>query len=74
MQSLTSIAPWSFDEQPDVVVNFFDADRLTGKDGARVNLFVSQADAAALTDRNWVRRPGWRTAPSSLEAHLYLPE
>jgi len=36
MQSLTSIAPWSFDEQPDVVVNFFDADRLAGKDGAEL--------------------------------------
>jgi hypothetical protein len=32
---------------PDIVVNFFDADRLTGEDGAEVDLFAAEADASA---------------------------
>jgi len=39
-------------DQPDVIVNFLDADRLAGKDGAEVNLFVAQAEAAAIGDDN----------------------
>jgi hypothetical protein len=35
-------------EQPDIVLNFFDADRLAGKDLAEVNFFVPQSDAAAI--------------------------
>jgi hypothetical protein len=31
-------------------VNFFDADRLAGKDRAEVNLFVTETDAAAVGD------------------------
>jgi hypothetical protein len=31
-------------------VNFLDADRLAGKDGAEVNLFVPQTDPAAMGD------------------------
>jgi hypothetical protein len=39
-------------DKPDVVVNFFDADRLAGKDRDEVNLFVPQTDAAAMGDDN----------------------
>jgi len=31
-------------------VNFFDANRLAGKDGAEVDLFAAQTDAAAIGD------------------------
>src|SRR5260370_41614978 len=34
-------------DQPDTVMNFFDADGLAGKDGTEVNFFAAQADAAA---------------------------
>jgi hypothetical protein len=34
-------------DQPDVVVNFFNADRLAGKDLAEVDLFIAPTDAAA---------------------------
>jgi hypothetical protein len=34
--------------EPDVIVNFFDADRLAGKDRAEVNLFAPQTDASAM--------------------------
>jgi hypothetical protein len=37
-------------DQPNIVVNFFDADGLAGKDGAEVNLFVPQTDPAAIGD------------------------
>src|SRR2546421_12902792 len=37
-------------DEPDVVVNFFDADGLAGKDRAEVNLFVPQADPPAIDD------------------------
>ena len=33
-------------------MDFFDADGLSGKNGAEVNLFASQADAAAMCDDN----------------------
>ena len=33
-------------------MNFFDADRLTGKDGAEVDLFAPQTDPAAIGDDN----------------------
>jgi hypothetical protein len=33
-------------------VNFFDADRLAGKDRAEVNFFVPQTDAFAIGDDN----------------------
>jgi hypothetical protein len=33
-------------------VNFFNADRLAGKDGAEVNFFAAQTDAAAMGDDN----------------------
>jgi hypothetical protein len=33
-------------------VNFFDADRLAGKDRAEVNLFVPQTDPDAMGDEN----------------------
>jgi len=33
-------------------VNFFDADRLADKDGAEVNLFAAQTDAATIGDDN----------------------
>jgi hypothetical protein len=39
-------------DQPDVVVNFFDADSLAGKDRAEVNLFAAQTDAVAKSDDN----------------------
>ena len=39
-------------DQPDIVVNSFDADRLAGKDGAEVNLFVPQTDPAAIGHDN----------------------
>jgi hypothetical protein len=35
-----------------VVVNFFDADGLAGKDPAENNLFAAQTDAAATSDDN----------------------
>jgi hypothetical protein len=34
-------------DQPDIVMNFFDADRLNGEDGAEVDLFAAEADASA---------------------------
>jgi hypothetical protein len=34
--------------QPDVIVNFLDADSLAGKDRAEANFLVPQADASAL--------------------------
>src|SRR6266566_7896390 len=39
-------------DQPNIVVNFFNADRLAGEDGAEVNLFVPQANATAVGDDN----------------------
>jgi len=39
-------------DQPDVVVNFLDADGLAGEDLAKVNLFAAQTDAAATGDHN----------------------
>src|SRR5258708_14782091 len=38
-------------DQPDVFVNFFDADGLTGEDRAEVNFLAPQTDAAAV--RRW---------------------
>jgi hypothetical protein len=38
--------------QPYVVVNFLDADRLAGKDRAEVNLFATETDPAAIGDDN----------------------
>ena len=39
-------------DQPDVVLHFLDADRLAGKDLAEVNLFATEADAAAMRNDN----------------------
>ena len=39
-------------DQPDVVVNFFDADGLTGEDRAEVDFLVAQTDAAAVGDHD----------------------
>jgi len=36
-------------DEPDIVVNFFDADRLAGKNRAEVDLFPTQTDPA----HNW---------------------
>src|SRR6266403_4307560 len=36
--------------QPDVVVNFFDADSLASKDRAEIDFFAAQTDAAAIGD------------------------
>ena len=36
-------------DEPDIVVNFFDADRLAGKNRAEVDLFPPQTDPA----HNW---------------------
>jgi len=44
--------------QPDIVMNFFDADCLAGKDLAEVNLFVAQTEAAATGDDNDFRERG----------------
>ena len=38
--------------EPDVVVNFFDADGLAGKDRVAVNLFVTETDQTAIGDNN----------------------
>jgi hypothetical protein len=37
-------------DQPDVVVHFFDADRLPGKDRAEIDFFLAQTDAALTGD------------------------
>jgi hypothetical protein len=39
-------------DQPDIILNFFNADGLAGKDGAEVNLFATETDAAAIGDDN----------------------
>jgi hypothetical protein len=39
-------------DQPDVVVNFLDADGLAGENCAEVNLFAAQTDAAATRDHD----------------------
>jgi hypothetical protein len=39
-------------QQPDIVMNFLDADRLAGEDGAEVDLFAAQTDASAMSNHN----------------------
>src|SRR5260370_42246171 len=39
-------------DKPDVVMNFFDADGLAGKDRTEVNFLAPQTDAAAVGDDN----------------------
>jgi len=39
-------------DEPDIVVNFFDADSLAGKDRAEVDFFVAETDAAAAGDHD----------------------
>jgi hypothetical protein len=49
----SNVPSWeSSANQPDVVVNFFDADGVAGKDRAEINLFATQTDAAATGDDN----------------------
>jgi hypothetical protein len=38
--------------KPDIVVHFLDADRLAGENGAEVDFFASQADAATVRDHD----------------------
>ena len=38
--------------QPDVVVNFFDADGLTGEDRAEIDFFLAQTDATTMGNHN----------------------
>src|SRR5215510_15205894 len=39
-------------DQPDVVVHFFDADSLSGRDRAEVDFLLAQTDAPAVGDHN----------------------
>ena len=39
-------------DQPDVVLHFFDADRLTGKDRAEIDFFLAETNAAAMRNYN----------------------
>src|SRR3984957_15576828 len=39
-------------QQPDIVVDFFDADRLAGKDLAEINFLATQTDAPASGDHD----------------------
>jgi len=36
--------------QPDIIMHFFDADRLAGEDSTEVNLFATQTGPAAIGD------------------------
>ena len=40
--------------QPNIVVDFFDADGLAGEDRAEIDFFVPQTDAAAVGNHAWI--------------------